>query len=116
ILMFFRSTKNQKSELSIYDPVGVDKEGNEICLLDILSSEETTAQEKMELAEEREQIKANLHVLNENESFVLCHRYGLHGETRITQKEIARKLGISRSYVSRIEKKAIEKLIKAISK
>ena len=116
ILMYLRSVKNQKSEMSLYDPVGTDKEGNEICLLDMLGSEDMSAQEKMERDEQRRMVQENLHLLNERESFVLRHRYGICGTKRITQKAIAKKMGISRSYVSRIEKKAIGKLSKAVSK
>ena len=116
ILMYLRSVKNQKTEMSIYDPVGVDKEGNEVCLLDMLSNGEPTAQEKIELDEERRLVAKNLHVLDDKESYVLSMRYGLGGRSRLPQREIAKTLGISRSYVSRIEKKAINKLAKAIGK
>ena len=116
ILMYLRSSKNQKSEVSLYEPVGVDKEGNEVCLLDILGSNEASAQEKLELDEERRLVRENLHVLDEKESRVLSLRYGLLDSPRITQREIAGKLGISRSYVSRIEKRAISKLMAAIGK
>ena len=116
ILMHLRSIKNQKTEISLYDPVGVDKEGNEVCLLDMLGSSDATAQEKMEMDEEKRLVQENLDVLDDKESFVLSMRYGLNGRERITQREIARQLGISRSYVSRIEKKAINKLARAIGK
>lgn len=116
ILMHLRSIRNQKTELSLYDPVGTDKEGNEVTLLDTLSSKETTAQELVEQEEEKQLLRDHFHVLDEKESFVLRLRYGLDDFPRVTQKEIARKMGISRSYVSRIEKKAVQKLARAIGR
>ncbi len=115
ILMHLRSIRNQKTEVSLYDPVGVDKEGNEVTLMDILGSRETSAEEQVELDEERRLLREHLHVLDDKESFVLKLRYGLGDSRRRTQKEIAKQLGISRSYVSRIEKKAVQKLTRAIS-
>jgi RNA polymerase sporulation-specific sigma factor len=116
ILMHLRSIRNQKTELSLYDPVGTDKEGNEVTLLDTLSSKETTAQELVEQEEEKQLLRDHFYVLDEKESFVLRLRYGLDDYPRVTQKEIARKMGISRSYVSRIEKKAVQKLARAIGR
>lgn len=115
ILMHLRSIRNQKTEVSLYDPVGVDKEGNEVTLMDILGSRETSAEEQVELDEERRLLREHLYVLDDKESFVLKLRYGLGDSRRRTQKEIAKQLGISRSYVSRIEKKAVQKLTRAIS-
>lgn len=112
--MYLRSIRNQKTEVSLYDPVGVDKEGNEVTLIDILGSREMSAEEKVELDEERKLLRDHLYVLDDKESFVLRLRYGLDNTPRKTQREIARQLGISRSYVSRIEKKAVQKLTKAI--
>ena len=116
ILMHLRSIRNQKTEMSLYDPVGTDKEGNEVTLMDTLSSREITAQEIVEQEEEIKLLRDHLHVLDEKESFVLRLRYGLDESPRITQREIARKMGISRSYVSRIEKKAVQKLARAIGR
>jgi len=101
--------------MSLNDPVGFDKEGNELTLIDLLGSEEASAQEQVELDEERRILRENLHVLDEKERLVLTLRYGLSSKERLTQREIAQKLGISRSYISRIEKKAINKLKKAVS-
>lgn len=115
ILMHLRSIRNQKTEVSLYDPVGVDKEGNVVTLLDLLSHRDATVSESVELAEEKRLLLANLHVLNEKERFVICLRYGLEQYPRTTQRQIAEQLGISRSYVSRIEKKAVEKLRRVIS-
>ena len=114
ILMHLRSIRNQKTEVSLYDPVGVDKEGNEVTLLDILGSHEDSVQEKVELEDEKRILLGNLHVLDEKERYVLRLRYGLGDSRRLTQRQIAARLGISRSYVSRIEKKAVTKLKKAI--
>lgn len=115
ILMFIRSNKKVQNEVSLQDPIGIDKEGNEISLLDIMENEGNSVIEEVEL---RMQIK-NMYmkmkeVLKNREKTVLELRYGLrNGECR-TQREIAKILGISRSYVSRIEKKAIKKLNKEL--
>lgn len=114
ILMHLRSIKNQRTEVSLYDPVGTDKEGNEVSLIDILGSQLPSAQEKVEADEERSLIREKIAVLTDQERFVVESRYGLCGGERLTQKEIAAKLGISRSYISRIEKKAVGKLKHAI--
>lgn len=114
ILMHLRAIKKTRGEVSIYDPVGIDKEGNEISLLDILSSEQDVA-EKVETAYEQQRIRQKVNLLNSRERSVLEMRYGLVHGLRRTQREIAHKMGISRSYVSRIEKKAIQKLLKEIT-
>ncbi|MBE6070909.1 MAG: RNA polymerase sporulation sigma factor SigK [Clostridium butyricum] len=115
ILMLFRNNKKQKSEVYLQDPIGVDKEGNEFCLMDILSSEKDCVLENVEL---NLQIKALYKKLGESltkrESSILVMRYGLIDGKCKTQREIAVKLGISRSYVSRIEKKALKKLKKEL--
>ena len=115
ILMLFRNNKKQKSEIYLQDPIGVDKEGNEFCLMDILSSEKDCVLEKVE---RNLQIKALYRklgeCLNTRESSILIMRYGLIDGKNKTQREIALKLGISRSYVSRIEKKALKKLKKEL--
>ena len=112
--MHLRSIRNQRTEVSLYDPVGVDKEGNAVTLMDILGESEDTVHEKVELEEEKRILLEHLHVLDEKESYVLRLRYGLDGCHRLTQRQIAARLDISRSYVSRIEKKAIQKLRRAI--
>lgn len=101
ILMHLRSIRNQRTEVSLYDPVGVDKEGNVVTLLDLLSNRGATVSESVELAEEKQLLMDNLHVLNSTERFVICLRYGLGQSPRTTQRQIAAALGISRSYVSR---------------
>lgn len=115
ILMLFRNNKKQKSEVYLQDPIGVDKEGNEICLLDILSSEKDSVINKVE---SNLQIRALYNkmkeVLNRREHDIIIMRYGLEDGKCKTQREIAGLLKISRSYVSRIEKKALNKLQKAL--
>lgn len=113
ILMLFRNNKKTKGEVYLQDPIGVDKEGNEICLIDVLSSEEDPV---VEVVENNLQVKALYkkmkQALNKREKEIIEMRYGLlDGEIK-TQREIALILGISRSYVSRIEKKALKKLFK----
>ena len=111
ILMLFRNNKKQKSEVYLQDPIGVDKEGNEFCLMDILSSEKDSVLDKVE---SNLQVRALYKKLGESltsrESSILIMRYGLIDGKCKTQREI----GISRSYVSRIEKKALKKLKKEL--
>ena len=115
ILMLFRNNKKQKSEVYLQDPIGVDKEGNEFCLLDILSSEKDCVLEKVESnLQIRALYKKLVESLNKRESSILIMRYGLIDGKCKTQREIAVNLGISRSYVSRIEKKALKKLRKEL--
>lgn len=115
ILMLFRNNKKQKSEVYLQDPIGVDKEGNEFCLMDILSSEKDCVLDKVE---SNLQVRALYKKLGESltsrESSILIMRYGLIDGQCKTQREIASNLGISRSYVSRIEKKALKKLKKEL--
>ena len=111
LLMLIRSSKKQSKEVSLFEPVGSDKEGNTIRLLDICVAEETDIVEQMEeqqkLGKLREYIEK---VLTERERKIITLRYGMAEGKEITQREIADKLNISRSYVSRIEKKALQKL------
>ncbi len=114
VLMHLRSTKKIKQEVSVYDPIGYDKEGNEIALIDILTSDNEII-EIIEAKLQEEKIRENMGILTKRERQVIEMRYGLFNGLKETQKEIAKKLGISRSYVSRIEKKALKKLIKEIT-
>lgn len=111
ILMMMRNEKKKNREVSLYDPIGTDREGNEINLLDIIENNEKDMYEKYI---DKENIKwlydAIDNFLTEREKSILIMRYGLYGGEEITQREVAKKLGISRSYVSRIEKKAINVL------
>lgn len=111
LLMHFRAKKKTARETSYYEPIGTDKEGNEIHLLDIMESGERDAFSRLCLKEDSRKLYALLgEVLTEREQIVLVMRYGLYNRKEYTQREIAGKLGISRSYISRIEKNALQKL------
>jgi len=113
VLMHLRNMKKTRQEVSLYDPIGYDKEGNEISLIDIL----TTDNEIIDILEykiQEEKVRQKMNVLSRRERQVIEMRYGLFNGLKETQREIARKLGISRSYVSRIEKRAVRKLVKEI--
>jgi len=114
--MHLRSIRHQRTEVSLQDPVGTDKEGNDVTLEEIISSREATVAETVEAEDDRRSLLTCLPVLDEQESFIIRLRYGLgrDGERR-TQRQVASALGISRSYVSRLEKKAIDKLRKAVN-
>lgn len=111
LLMYFRSRKKISREVSLYDPIGVDKEGNEISLLDIMESKQPSS---FEVLAQKEDFQKALEliplVLDDREKKVLSLRYGLDGKKELTQRETAKQLNISRSYVSRIEKTALQKL------
>ena len=109
--MYFRSKKKLSKEVSYYEPIGTDKEGNEISLLDVIESQEESAFDVLTAKEDTRKVYELIPaVLSEREREVLSLRYGLYGGKEFTQREVAEKLGISRSYISRIEKNAIEKL------
>jgi len=108
--MHLRYIKKIKSEVYIYDPIGVDKEGNEITFFDILGTGPEIVSEIVEAAFEKKRLHEKIQTLGKREIQVLELRYGLIDGERETQREIAKRLGISRSYVSRIEKKALRKL------
>ena len=111
LLMYLRSKKKTAREISLYEPIGIDKEGNEIHLLDIVESEGEDIAEQYNRKEDAKRLYLYLDSeLKEQEKQVLLLRYGLGGKEEFTQKQVAANLGISRSYVSRIEKNAIEKL------
>ena len=114
LLMHFRAKKKTSKEVSLYEPIGTDKEGNQIQLLDVVVSED---EDVVELLEQDRKVRRLNEIipqtLSARELFIIINRYGLYGKKTMTQREIARKLGISRSYVSRIEKRAIEKLRQA---
>ena len=114
LLMYFRAKKKVSREVSLYEPIGMDKEGNQIHLLDIVESEEPDVVEMMERTRQIEKLLGLVpKVLQERELYIVVHRYGLFGNKAMTQREIASAVGISRSYVSRIEKKALDKLKKS---
>ena len=111
ILMHFRARKKSSREISLYEPIGTDREGNEIQLFDIIETDEDDAHRKAELKDDIRMLYQKVESeLSARERLVLKMRYGLYNEEEYTQREIAEQLGISRSYVSRIEKSAIEKL------
>ncbi|QDP40684.1 RNA polymerase sporulation sigma factor SigK [Radiobacillus deserti] len=110
ILMHLRALKKTKKDVSLHDPIGQDKEGNEISLIDILQSENEDVIEYIQLNMEVEKIREYLDILDKREKEVIICRYGLNNEEDLTQREIAKKLKISRSYVSRIEKRALMKV------
>ena len=117
ILMLLRSGKKHKNNVSLSDPVGVDKDGNELTLIDLLAEKEESVFAQVEKSIQREKFVAYLKkFLNEREFVILSLRYGLEDGTAMPQREVAKKLGISRSYISRIEKRAIEKARENLSK
>ncbi len=117
ILMLLRANKKFKNDVSLSDPVGADKDGNELTLMDLLCEKEDTVFQQVDKSIEREKFLSFIRsVLTKREYTVLCLRYGLKGEKNYAQREVACFLKISRSYISRIEKKAIEKLKDAVKK
>ena len=115
LLMMLRSKKKTSREISLYEPIGNDSEGNEINLLDILESNEKDIYEQISLKEDTQKLyKYFTKVLTPREQTIIKLRYGLFGAPETTQKDIASALGISRSYVSRIEKKALDKLSRVL--
>ena len=111
LLMLLRFKKKTSREISLYDPIGTDKEGNEISLLDVTGSEQSDVLTKVEDAQHLEKLPSLIEErLNDRERLIIVLRYGLLSGEEMTQRSIGKKLGISRSYVSRIEKRALEKL------
>lgn len=108
--MHLRSLKKARKDVSLHDPIGTDKEGNEITLIDILGTDRDEVVETVQTKIEKKKIYNHLHILDPREQEVIRNRFGLDGNKEKTQREIARELGISRSYVSRIEKRALIKL------
>ena len=112
ILMYFRSNKKNAKNVSIYDGVSYDKEGNEITVLDVLKTKDPDYLEDIYLKDNILLLRKYLNILSKRERKIINMRYGLEHEEEKTQKEIASALGISRSYVSRIEKRAITKILR----
>ena len=111
LLMLMRGDRKLSREVSLYDPIGTDKEGNEITLLSILEHEDEDIIDQLDKKQSLRKLSKILSkVLTPREYFVVILRYGLYGHHETTQRELAEQLNISRSYVSRIEKKALEKL------
>lgn len=110
LLMMFRNGKKMAREVYINEAIHIDNAGNEISLIDIIESRDEDITEKLEVMENVKKLYAYLEELTKREKFIIYNRYGLGGRREMTQREIAKILGISRSYVSRIEKKALYKL------
>ena len=108
--MYIRKRGNAKNDISIDEPLNTDWDGNELLLSDVLGSEEDGVSYELEKREEREVIRRALGVLTPREREIISLRYGFSGGGELTQKEVADKLGISQSYISRLEKKIIARL------
>lgn len=114
LLMYFRAQKKLQGEVSLSESIDTDKDGNSLMLMDIVGVEDTMLedlQEKENCIRLRRLVKS---CLTEQEEYIIRHRYGLDGETPKIQRDIAKMCGISRSYISRIEKRALQKLQKAL--
>ena len=116
LLMRLRQERKESREVSLYEPIGTDKEGNEISLMDIISSDDDSILNNIIISDNIKNISnVFFSILEPREQKVLALRYGLFGNEELTQKDIAKLLSISRSYVSRIEKKALLKLRSALN-
>ena len=117
ILMLIRSGKKHRNSVSLNDPVGTDKDGNELTVMDLLAEKEETVFSRVEKSMQREKFIVLLKgILNMREYAIICMRYGLDDGVPTPQREVAKKLGISRSYVSRIEKRALEKARQSLNR
>jgi len=116
ILMYYRSNKKNQFTVSLNDSIGYDKEGNEINLSDLLEDKQEDIVDKIQIKDNIELLKKYLIKLNKREKEIIIKRYGLNNQKELTQKEIAEELGISRSYVSRIEKRALTKILREFIK
>ena len=116
ILMYFRSNNKNNKNVSLNDAIGYDKDGNEIAILDVLKTSKEDFFDGIALKDDISLLKKYFNVLNDREKDIIIKRYGLNGEEEQTQKEIAKTLHISRSYISRIEKRALTKILKEFIK
>ena len=115
ILMYYRSKKKTKSDVSLFEPIGTDKEGNQIQLMDVIENDDIDVSNNILKNESIDKLNKYIkEVLSEREYYILVQRYGLLGHEEMTQRQIAKILGISRSYVSRIEKRALDKVKKVL--
>ena len=112
ILMFYRNNKKNSKNVSLDESIGYDKDGNEITMVDVLKIPSPDFIENINTKDEIIKLKKYMDILSEREKKIIIKRYGLNGEKEITQKCIAKELNISRSYVSRIEKRALTKLLR----
>lgn len=116
ILMYLRKINGMKSEVSIDEPLNTDWDGNELLLSDVLGSDPDIVNRDIELEDEKNLLTATLEKLNGREKVIMKMRFGIGGEKEHTQKEVADILGISQSYISRLEKKIIQRLKKELEK
>lgn len=116
ILMYLRKTANRKNEVSIDEPLNVDWDGNELLLSDVLGSDSDIVGRNIELEDEKNQLLLVVSKLEERERQIMTMRFGLYGSKEYTQKQVADMLGISQSYISRLEKRIIERLKKELEK
>lgn len=116
ILMYFRKNNKYNNDISINEPIGYDKDGNPIEILDVIKVEDRDFSEDIELKDNINLLIKYLKVLNKREKEIIIDRYGLDNKKSLTQKNISKRLGISRSYVSRIEKRALTKLLREFIK
>jgi RNA polymerase sporulation-specific sigma factor len=112
ILMHFRSDKKNNKNISINESIGFDKDGNEITFLDVLKTPKPDFIEDINIKDNIQALQQYMGILTDRERNIIVKRYGLEGNTEITQKDIAKELHISRSYVSRIEKRALTKILR----
>jgi len=110
ILMYLRKTKRKKTEISLEDRLSFDADGNELHLEDVLGTEANIVTKNLDDELDKTLLRRELNKLNKRDKEIMILRYGLNGNAELTQKEVAEKLGISQSYISRIEKKVIKKL------
>ena len=110
ILMYLRKTKRRKSEVSFEDSLSFDAEGNELHLEDVLGTDNDIVTKRLEDETDRKILYSEIEKLSARDKEIIEYRYGLNGKEELTQKEVADKLGISQSYISRIEKKVVKKL------
>jgi len=116
LLMYFRSNKKHNNNVSLNDSIGYDKEGNEINLIDVIPMEENNILDELNTKDNIDSLNKYLNILNNREKEIIVKRYGLNNTKSYTQKEIAKNLNISRSYVSRIEKRALGKIYREFLK
>ena len=112
ILMYIRKTANQKTEISLDEPINMDGEGNELLLSDILGTDEDTISRPLEEDVDKKVLRQALETLPPREQEIVFLRYGLEGRKELTQKEVAQTMGISQSYISRLEKRILQRLRK----
>ena len=108
--MYLRKTKRKKTEISLEDRLSFDADGNELHLEDVLGTEANIVTKNLDDELDKTLLRRELNKLNKRDKEIMILRYGLNGNAELTQKEVAEKLGISQSYISRIEKKVIKKL------